>query len=379
MPNPGSVALYTWNSGSGKGRGYLRAAKSTFFGGNVGHAALEVTWPADEAGKALYKKYKTAEGVQIGQRTQFVSVKIAEDRYVREEQTVYYAYFSWWPGDVEHTRPHSIQTIDEDTHAEWRHQKGHIKREIKRAHYTPDNPVPMTTDTGVLASVTKKKNIEAGVEKIQHEAEPWSQTYESDPVWQQLQQKKAVLLDELAVLRNNADAWLQELVKEPELRNYALEPSNEEYEMISRIPRKVINLDDKIARFEKNFDSRHSLKGEPPSAIVLLPLKNPNDPQGLTHGLDLEDMLTKMQDLATNEEQYSLYKRNCTDTVREIINAGVSEEDELLLRESAGVGLRVSKIDAPMQIFNYGMKLQQGFQTLNAPPQPEINNRIDLI
>ena len=374
MPSRGSVALYTWNSGSGKGRGFLRAAKSTFFGGNVGHAALEVTWPADEAGKATYKKFKSAAGVQIGQRTEYVAVKTEDGRYQRAEQTVYYAYFSWWPGDVEHTRPHSIQTIDEDIHSEWRHEKGYIKKEIKRAHYNSDNPVPMTTDTGVLASITRKKDIEGGVERIQHGTEPWSRGYESDPVWQELTQKKTALLDEINFLRGKRDIWSAELQKNPAVRDYSLEPTEEEYERGLLLPRKMDKVNDKIARFEKNFDSRHSLRGEPPSAIVMLPLKNPNDPDGLEHGLDLEEILEKMQELATNEEQYSLYKRNCTDTVREIINAGISQDDETLLRQSNGFHVKESVIDAPMQIFNYGMKLQDGFKTLNTPNVPEMNN-----
>lgn len=59
-----SLEIYTWKSGS-KGLGFTKPVKSMLFGGNVGHAALELTFPADAKGDELAKNTRRYRVFQL--------------------------------------------------------------------------------------------------------------------------------------------------------------------------------------------------------------------------------------------------------------------------------------------------------------------------
>ena len=52
-----SVTLYTWGTHSDGGNGMAHFMDASFFGGNVGHAAIEVTLPVNEKTEQLIRQY----------------------------------------------------------------------------------------------------------------------------------------------------------------------------------------------------------------------------------------------------------------------------------------------------------------------------------
>ncbi|MBS0289506.1 MAG: hypothetical protein JSS07_05670 [Proteobacteria bacterium] len=63
-------------------------------------------------------------------------------------------------------------------------------------------------------------------------------------------------------------------------------------------------------------------KGEPPDDTVLLPLNKGLTEQGHPSGLDAENMLKKMKEIASGQKSFDLYDYNCSTTVSEILKAG---------------------------------------------------------
>lgn len=94
------VMLRTWGTESGGGNGMAHFLDSELLGGNVGHASLEVTFPADKAGEELIAKYCRSEDqkqtiVPFERRT----IQVLDENKKVKNQEVYKVYFSWWPGN----------------------------------------------------------------------------------------------------------------------------------------------------------------------------------------------------------------------------------------------------------------------------------------
>ena len=161
-----SVSLTTWGTNTGGGNGMAHFIDSEFFGGNVGHASIAVTFPADEAGKELVRKYcfnqKTRNILPFERKEQNVMVgnKI-------QKQDVYTVYFSWWP-DNDQTSFSLNNTLNTDNLLE---RVGVNASKLNPKFTKPDdpnslNPLEERTYHGTLGS--KKMNM--GIKETIHMA-----------------------------------------------------------------------------------------------------------------------------------------------------------------------------------------------------------------
>jgi hypothetical protein len=83
------VQISTWGTHEHSGNGMAHYLDQKFFGGNVGHAAITITFPADERGRALLKQYCTDPPIPFEKHT----IRVSPDT----EEAVYVVNFSWWP------------------------------------------------------------------------------------------------------------------------------------------------------------------------------------------------------------------------------------------------------------------------------------------
>jgi len=93
-----SVTLYTWGTHHNGGNGMAHFLDAGFFGGNVGHAALEITFPANEAGQKLIQQYCLKGNSKVIPFERTTQNRLDENNQVKKQE-VYKVYFSWWPGN----------------------------------------------------------------------------------------------------------------------------------------------------------------------------------------------------------------------------------------------------------------------------------------
>lgn len=99
-PARANVILHTWGTDVGAGNGLGQFLYSELYGGNVGHASLEISFPADEQGKALLQKYCIQKGIKKIPFEKITKTVIRPDGTVDNEDW-YTVYFSWWPSKDE--------------------------------------------------------------------------------------------------------------------------------------------------------------------------------------------------------------------------------------------------------------------------------------
>lgn len=93
-----SVTLYTWGTHADGGNGMAHFMDASFFGGNVGHAAIEVSLPANEKTEQLIQHYCLKGNKKLIPFERTTQNVLDEDNKVTK-QDVYKVYFSWWPGN----------------------------------------------------------------------------------------------------------------------------------------------------------------------------------------------------------------------------------------------------------------------------------------
>lgn len=110
------VTLTTWGTHSDGGNGMSHFLDVQLFGGNVGHASVAVTFPADETGVKMLEHYcyKDGEVVLPFERT---SHQALDENGKLVSKDVFTVYFSWWPDKTE--KLFSLRSaINEDSVAE---------------------------------------------------------------------------------------------------------------------------------------------------------------------------------------------------------------------------------------------------------------------
>ncbi len=93
-----SVTLYTWGTHPNGGNGMSHFMDSSFFGGNVGHASIEITLPANPKTEQLIQQYCLKGNKKVIPFERTTQNMLDENKQVKK-QDVYKVYFSWWPGD----------------------------------------------------------------------------------------------------------------------------------------------------------------------------------------------------------------------------------------------------------------------------------------
>ena len=109
------VKVCTWGTEYNAGNGMLHLLDTAFFGGNVGHAAIQLTFPANEEGERLVKEY--CEGTDIPFTKKKIVTKDKMGKVVFEEE-VYEVFWSWW-GSSEPIGHHLTEELEQDAQEEW--------------------------------------------------------------------------------------------------------------------------------------------------------------------------------------------------------------------------------------------------------------------
>ncbi|HGE5041993.1 TPA: hypothetical protein ACGG49_001579 [Legionella pneumophila] len=357
-----SLEIYTWKNGS-KGLGFTKPVKSMLFGGNVGHAAVELTFPADAKGDELAKKYQDVPGLSISKRTEIVPEKQEDGSYKPKEQVVYFVYFSWWPG---HTNGHHINSHREDLESEWRHEPApKIKPEIQKHLYGENTPAANKTNvTGILIS---EKTI-SKVKEFSHQNIKETITIENDPAYQQLKAKEAALQTELQQLIYKGKIYEQELAKsalEQRQPNKDLGLTDAEIVRLAEINKELKRVVEQIKLCQMDFEERYLSVGEPPSSVIRIPTTH--DYNAPTIALDTAGILEKMASLAQSTTAYSFYKFNCSTSATQVVKAGISDELKNIMKTD---GFNVDKasqttIATPTSFSHFSQQVQTELILLN--------------
>lgn len=290
-----SITIFTWKDAN-KGLGYKEAVSALMFGDNVGHAALEITWPADEAGKALAKKYGNEDGFIIGKRTETAPLKQEDESHTTEKRVVYFSYFSWWPG---YANGHHINSFQEDHNSEW------------------ENEVP--------AHSSLEKNLA------------------DDPAYESLLMEREALLAELDKLQNIARAFRTEIesaATEGRTADLSLNLTTEEYDRIDTLNNEINSINRQIHYCRKDFQERFKSSEQEPDYTTTIPTDRDNS--SLTHALNTEKILDEMAALSRSEQAYDFTKLNCSATAGRVLRAGLDDKLSSAMHED---GVKVDKLE----------------------------------
>lgn len=348
------LEIYTWKS-SRKGLGFTTPVKSTLLGGNVGHAAVELTFPADEKGDELAKKYQDIRGLAISKRTEIVPEQQADGNYKPKEQINYFVYFSWWPGN---SNGHHINSHRDDLEAEWRHEPSHKIKSYTKGYLYGEN-VPEDNKTNVKGSLVREKTI-TKVKEFSHAH--LKHDIENDPAYKELTARKDALLAENKLLTDKLTNYMQE-VKQARIENRepnkALDLTEAENAQCSMIPKEISRISAQIDLCKRDFEERHLSVGEAPAAIVRIPTTY--DHNAPDFALDAEKILEEMASLSQSAVAYNYTKFNCSTTATQVVKAGI--DDELKMTMEAG-GFDVEKaskayISTPTSFCAFSKKINQ--------------------
>lgn len=180
------LRVSTWGSHHGAGNGMLHYLNSQWFGGNVGHAAVTLTIPADEKGEALIKQYCTDPRIPFQKKTHTVKEAVLDpitgkykqgDKVVHQEE-VYEIHFSWWPPITEGNQYDLAESLSVDSLEEWQgvnfdwapdllpHINPQIRRYKKDLGETIMSFGPLVVVHGRELSPEKQKELQCSVAYI---------------------------------------------------------------------------------------------------------------------------------------------------------------------------------------------------------------------
>jgi len=151
MPSACGVQVITWGTNYQAGNGMLHFIDQIAFGGNSGHSALKITFPANSIGDAYINKinahnHKSAIKIPYQKKTVQTKLKPSEDAY---QETVYEIYWSWWPPKENGPdRFFLSENVNKDNtserigmHFEWNEEaKKKINTEIRKHMVTKGTP-----------------------------------------------------------------------------------------------------------------------------------------------------------------------------------------------------------------------------------------------
>ncbi|CDZ76849.1 hypothetical protein BN59_01125 [Legionella massiliensis] len=359
------LTVYTWKSGSKGWRGFKTPIKSTLLGGNVGHAAIELTWPANEDGDALAAKYQDTKGLSISKRTELVTKKV-DGRYMAEERVVYFAYFSWWPGAV---NGHHINNFQEDSSAEWRHEPGEKMATRYHRGFFGEEEIPSANKTVVKGALVADKEI-VKVFGVDHPS--LVKDLEDDLAYQQLIARQEELVAENDRLAAKGKIFSEEIAnaqREGRPVNQELNLTEDEYARTEVVIREINALRQQINICKLDFSERHRSRGQAPEHVVNLPTDK--DGTGMEFTLDTESMLEEMVRLTESTDKYSFCRLNCSTTAAQVIRAGVDNTLHVAMKEEGFSASKLTKdtIITPASLHKRSCNLQTTLTNLNSAPR----------
>lgn len=311
-----TLTVHTWK-GEGKRWGFKGPLKAQLFGGNVGHAALELTWPANEEGDALANYYGNVEGMNISKRTENTTERQPDGSH---QKVVYFAYFSWWPGNG--PQGHAIQSFQEDRGREWDNEPEPEMNPALAKKYGLDS-LSDDNATEVKGALRRTKTIKK-IKKIEHPG--LKKDINQDKAYQQLQMDMAPLqqkYNEFVEKQKEGMAEIAQAKVEGRAVNEDLIITDVELAEFDTLKVEVARLNKMLALCEADFNERHSSIGKTPDTSVQLPTKMTSNGQDIA--LRTESILNAMSNIASSMDEYKFVKNNCSTTVANIITAGVDK------------------------------------------------------
>lgn len=142
-PTRCGVNVLTWGTETDGGNGMWHFLDTKFFGGNVGHAAIQLVFPADEEGDRLVKQYceasETHAGLPVVKR-HYVTPSAPSANNTETEKSpayseeVYEVYWSWWPKRLVTSSQEDNIEARKGRHFSWNKKWEDIIKPEKRIH-----------------------------------------------------------------------------------------------------------------------------------------------------------------------------------------------------------------------------------------------------
>ncbi|MBN9287877.1 MAG: hypothetical protein BGO43_00020 [Gammaproteobacteria bacterium 39-13] len=314
------VKVCTWGTHPGGGNGMGHYFDTEFFGGNVGHASIQVTFPADEKGAEWVKKYCLVPPIPYEKHK--VQVKKAErdakgDYQASQqnafEEEVYVVTFTWFPGSAGYFLGTSINAdglseregVNTAWDPKWRQRLG-IDPE-SRVHKGKIGSTEMTY--GPMSVVHRRdlsKAIFRGLfEKSQDE------------------RKLSADIDSMAVLLEKMEQRVAALKVLEEIDQTSMSPSeqkkhNKEREKIAKVSQnEILILNKFFPGWEKNYAiEKHSIKEE---EVLNRIIKDVNK--------KVEEALGKQKKIIEQREQEEKSIEQATDASKEFKKAEIQLTD----------------------------------------------------
>ncbi len=376
------VTVLAWGTQHGDAK-LTKQIQNKLHGGNVGHAAIKLTFPVDQRGADLIKQYCLDKGQptiphEIKTKTEtIVTYKknkqgdiLFDEKGVaktekKEKKTSYYeVYFSWWPAE---DSPFFLNDLDTDkkherlgVHVPWHPDADPTRIQERRSHGLLSSrmitlgpamvvnypKMPASKECTSLAQC-RDQDLQ---EKILHYNKYQKELKEVDRSklivnFLTVYEKAWFLNNQYSDQKNFLEKKLEKLKSSNGSSNNVSEETKQQIEQqIEDLFQKERSAEDEKEKISKYFKKRFGKEiteyisyGRKPDAEIDLPLV---DHQSLdsdnAFGLELENMLSKMRDISTDNVGFDLYRKNCSATSLTIINAGIRDEDRPWMAKAVG-------------------------------------------
>lgn len=337
--------------------------KVKLLGGNVGHAAMSVKFPADERGDELINKYCNHEKNPIPYN-KFYREIIINDKKIN---TPYYeVYFSAWPGTPIYFNTLLKDQIDERNRTNYNYKKNaplyeseeidhrNLKYFFDLAKKTITLPPRFVSNS---AAINHKYAEEINVvvarfKKIFHELK--------------------IHEDNLHELKLEYDFLMKKLHPDQIIQNAILKIEDQG----AKIQEKIWELEDEYNTLYQeqkqitkyNIDNYIKIGKLPEGKSYLPTIDSENSKHSNKNGLDLERMLQEMRIIANDPEEFNLHKKNCSSTTVRILKNGVLHKDRIYfkkhlpkIRKYLDKNSWFFKMFTPQSVYNITGKIEKVF------------------
>lgn len=363
------VKINTWGTKANAGNGILHYLDSEFFGGNVGHVSIEITFPANKEGDALIEKYlKDNPKLYYTKRTIKVNAAVPDKKIIHKtaenliNQEIYEVRFSFWPTGANKTRVYDQDNERLGTNFDWGPKwEQIIKPDVRRTKGILGERIIKLGPTNILHARDKNKKQ---IKRYKHFAI-------SDRLHEDISSLDVLLLKiennpglrTLSVTEKNiVNRFFPKFYKRTQQGNVMNSELFLELKNITEARKGILN--NKYNKLKKKLldsvdsdeDENYLTKGKIPSNSVYLPLSKKSLPKlGQKGGLNIERMLQKMVDLTRPDaDEFELLNINCSKTVGVILEAGAENEEVKKVFQRRAFGF----FGNPQEVLNSAIEVQ---------------------
>lgn len=337
--------------------------KVKLLGGNVGHAAIALKFPADERGDELINKYCNLEKNPIPYNKFYREIIVNG----KKTNTPYYeVYFSAWPGTPIYFNTLLKDQIDERNRINYNYKKNAPFYESEEIDYrklkyffglakkTITLPPRLVINNAIVNhKYAKEINIiVAKFKRIFHELK--------------------INEDNFHELKLEYDFLMKKTHSDKEIQSTILKIEDQ----ASKIQEKIWQLEDEYKTLYQeqkqitkyNIDNYIKIGKLPDNKSYLPTIDSENSKHSNKNGLDLERMLQEMRIIADDPEEFNLHKKNCSSTTLRILQSGVLYKDRMYfkkhlpkIRKYLDKNSWIFKMFTPQSVYNIASKTEKVF------------------